>query len=135
MGQKPGSEREFGEPGGYQVDWDQVRSLCAIQCSQDEIAAFLKVSKQTLWRRSHEHFGVPFNEVRKQWANGGKCSLRRKQWKLADTSATMAIFLGKQILGQRDDVNLNYAGQITQEIVHYGDSSPKTWKDEKEELE
>ena len=31
-------------------------------------------------------------------------SLRRIQMKLAETSATMAIFLGKQILGQRENV-------------------------------
>ena len=31
-------------------------------------------------------------------------SLRRIQMKLAETSATMAIFLGKQILDQRENV-------------------------------
>ena len=36
-------------------------------------------------------------------------SLRRKQWNLAETNASMAIFLGKQFLGQTDKVDQNLA--------------------------
>ena len=36
----------------------------------------------------------------------GKISLRRKQWQLAEKSASMAIWLGKQYLGQRDNVDV-----------------------------
>lgn len=45
-----------------------------------------------------------FSEVFRQKREMGKMSLRRKQWKLADTSASMAIFLGKNYLGQTDQV-------------------------------
>ena len=31
-------------------------------------------------------------------------SLRRIQWKLADKNTSMAIFLGKQYLGQKDTI-------------------------------
>ena len=34
--------------------------------------------------------------------NIGKISLRRSQWRLAEKNVTMAIFLGKQYLGQRE---------------------------------
>lgn len=46
---------------------------------------------------------VTFAEKRKT----GKISLRRMQWRLAEKNATMAIFLGKQYLGQRDNVDVN----------------------------
>ena len=36
----------------------------------------------------------------------GKISLRRKQWQLAEKSASMAIWLGKQYLNQRDNVDV-----------------------------
>ena len=48
-------------------------------------------------------FSDTFAEKRKT----GKISLRRMQWRLAEKNATMAIFLGKQYLGQRDNVDVN----------------------------
>ncbi len=44
-------------------------------------------------------------EFREGWERGrgkGKVSLRRAQFKLAETNASMAIFLGKLYLGQRN---------------------------------
>jgi len=123
----PGNSRG---PLPTKVDWEQVRALCAIQCTRDEIASFLGISHDTLQRAALRDHGTHFGELREEYAQGGKCSLRRKQWRLADSNATMAIFLGKQMLGQRDDVRLNYAGTITQEIVHYGEEPPKTWEEE-----
>jgi len=121
-------------PDPVEIDWEQVRGLCAIQCTRDEICSFLRISHDTILRCAKRDFGQTFQELRDEWCQGGKCSLRRKQWKLADKNATMAIFLGKQMLGQRDDIRLNYAGTITQEIVHFGDNQPKTWEDEKDDV-
>lgn len=44
-----------------------------------------------------------FSEVFKQKRGVGKISLRRSQWRLAEKNANMAIFLGKQYLGQKDE--------------------------------
>jgi len=111
-----------------EVDWEQVKKLAAIQCTRDEIASFLGISHDTLQRRSHRDFGVPFKQKLDEWAEGGKCTLRRKQWLLADKNAAMCIFLGKQMLGQRDDIRLNHSGPMVQEIVQYGDNPTGPWK-------
>jgi len=118
-----------GDP--INVDWEQVKKLAAIQCTRDEIASFLGICRETLQRAAKREFGVVFGDLLEEWKEGGKVSLRRKQWLLADKSATMAIFLGKQMLGQRDDIRLNHSGAIVQEIVHFGDGEAKTWEEEK----
>ena len=46
----------------------------------------------------NKRFSTVFREKRV----GGKASLRRMQWKLAETNPSMAIFLGKNLLGQSD---------------------------------
>ena len=49
--------------------------------------------------------GETFDTIRNQKAEGGKVSLRRAQIKLAESgNATMLIWLGKQLLNQRDEV-------------------------------
>lgn len=127
-------ERGKNGPDPIEIDWEHVRGLCSIQCTRDEVASFLRISHDTLERASKREFKKKFVELRNEWSQGGKCSLRRKQWKLADKSATMAIFLGKQMLGQRDDIRLNHSGSILQEIVNFGDNEPKTWKEEQEDF-
>lgn len=129
--------KKRGKPGPdpIQIDWEQVKALCSIQCTRGEVASFLGISHDTLERAAKRDFEKNFVELRDEWSQGGKCSLRRKQWKLADRSATMAIFLGKQMLGQRDDIRLNHSGMILQEIVHFGEKAPKKWEDEKPQQE
>lgn len=43
-----------------------------------------------------------FAEVYKKYSANGKISLRRYQFNLAKTNASMAIWLGKQMLGQKE---------------------------------
>lgn len=47
---------------------------------------------------------ILFLEVYKRFAAKGKASLRRTQFKLAEKNPSMAIFLGKNLLGQTDRV-------------------------------
>ena len=81
-----------------EIDYVTVEKLANIQCTQDEIASFLGISTRTLQR--DEQFMELFNRGREN----GKMSLRRMQWKHAEKSVPMAIWLGKQYLGQRDKV-------------------------------
>ena len=81
-----------------EIDYTTVEKLANIQCTQDEIASFLGISTRTLQR--DEQFMELFNRGREN----GKMSLRRIQWKHAEKSVPMAIWLGKQYLGQRDKV-------------------------------
>lgn len=121
--------------GPLEVNWETVKKLSGIQCTRDEIAAFLEMSDDALQSAAKREFGCVLIEKLREWRGGGKCSLRRKQWKLADTSASMAIFLGKNYLEQQSDYNLNHTGSFVQEIVHYGDEPPRTYSQEQSTLE
>jgi hypothetical protein len=60
------------------------------------------VTDDTLNRWCKETYGTTFSEVFAQKRVGGQISLRRSQFKLAEKSAAVSIWLGKQYLGQRD---------------------------------
>ena len=83
-----------------EIDYDMVEKLANIQCTQEEIASFLGVSVRTLQRDEE------FCRIYKKGQENGKMSLRRIQYKLAEKNTAMAIFLGKQYLGQRDNVEV-----------------------------
>jgi len=116
------------------VDWAVVKKLCAIQCTLQEIADFLEVSHDVIYEACYEIYGDKPSEVFKQWRNGGRCSMRRKQWRLADTSASMAIWLGKQYLEQKDNVE-NNNNSTTYNIVQYGEQPLKPWQKEEKSPE
>jgi len=85
------------------IDWEQVNSLCEIQCTGEEIAAVLGVHYNTLDSACKREFKQGFCEYIKKESYGGKSSLRRLQWKNAEKgSVPMQIWLGKQYLGQSD---------------------------------
>lgn len=84
------------------INQKQFESLCAIQCTEEEILAVLDIGKNTLIRWCKETYGVDFGTIFKEKRQNGKASLRRNQFKLAETNPTMAIWLGKQYLGQKD---------------------------------
>ena len=85
-----------------EIDQRQFENLCAIQCTQEEIAGVFDCSPDTIDRWVKRTYHASFAEVYKIKSAKGKMSLRRTQFKLAEKSAAMAIFLGKQYLGQRD---------------------------------
>jgi hypothetical protein len=49
------------------------------------------------------------SETYKRFSDDGACSLRRFQYQLASKNAAMAIWLGKQRLGQKEDPNSAHA--------------------------
>lgn len=81
----------------------QFEGLCRIQCTEEEICGVLSCDEATLNRWCKETYGVGFAQIYKEKRQGGKASLRRQQFKIAETNATMAIWLGKQYLGQTDE--------------------------------
>lgn len=80
------------------IDYVTVEKLASIQCTQEEISTFLGISVRTLQRDEE------FCRIYKKGMENGKMSLRRIQFKLAEKNSAMAIFLGKQYLGQKDIV-------------------------------
>lgn len=79
---------------------DQIVGMASIFCTKAEVAAVLRVSRPTL-----DKFFADNPEALSAYEDGfgtGQMSLKRKQFKLADKNAAMAIFLGKNYLGQAD---------------------------------
>lgn len=89
-----------------EIDPKQFENLCGLQCTLEEICGWFDVTDKTLDSWCKRTYHASFSEVFKQKRGAGKISLRRSQWRLAEKNATMAIFLGKQFLGQRDSVDV-----------------------------
>lgn len=88
------------------IDYETVEKLASIMCTQEEIASFLDLSVRTLQRDSE------FCRIYKKGLDKARMSLRRKQFAMSDTNPTMAIWLGKQYLGQRDKNETRIDGSI-----------------------
>lgn len=84
----------------------QLVAMIEIQCTEEEICSVLGMSDTTLNRRIKERKieGVNnFEDLYKKHSGIGRESLRRMQWASAkEGSIPMQIWLGKQMLGQRD---------------------------------
>lgn len=90
------------------IDPEQVRLLAGVGCPVEEIAFHLGCDKRTLERR--------FAALIEKGRADIRSSLRRKQVELAmKGDRTMLVWLGKQLLGQRDnmDSNVGINGTIT----------------------
>lgn len=88
-----------------QIDETQFEKLCALLCTEEEIASYFNCSVDTIEKFCKRTYSVSFAEIYKQKSNNGKIALRRYQMQLAQKYPAMAIFLGKQYLGQRDIVD------------------------------
>lgn len=95
-----------GKPGKprIEIDQEQFEKLCTIQCTLEEIADWFRCSEDTIENWCKRTYQERFKEVTEKFRSKGKASLRRMQFKLAERNASMAIFLGKQYLGQKDYV-------------------------------
>lgn len=85
-----------------EIDEDNFKKLCGLQCTLDEISSFFDCSPDTIERWCKRELKTLFAEAFKKFSASGKISLRRWQFRMAETNCTMAIWLGKQYLGQTD---------------------------------
>ena len=84
------------------INLGELEKLAAMQCTDEEIAAWFGVSTRTIERRRKSRV---FAEIIERGKAKGRISLRRAQLKmLEDGNSTMGVWLGKQYLGQRDEV-------------------------------
>jgi hypothetical protein len=104
---KDPTKSHMGRPR-KEIDWKLFEDLCSLQCTQSEMASVLKVNQDTLRDKARKMYKEQdFSEIYKRYSESGKCSLRRYQFAQAKKNATMAIWLGKQWLGQKDAESLN----------------------------
>ena len=92
-------------------------------CTLDEVAGVLQVTADGLeaFFRREPHARTLFKNSRME----GKVSLRRIQYSLAPKSAAMAIFLGKNELGQSDRQDIQHSGgmDVVVRVTKYEDPS------------
>jgi len=105
-----------------EIDKEQFEKLCAIQCTLKEIACWFKCSEDTIenWCKAtyQDEDGKPmgFSDAFKVYSVDGKISLRRFQFRQAEKSYAMAIWLGKQWLGQRDNMDMSVESRQSQDV-------------------
>ena len=94
------------------IDKAQFEKLCGLQCTEEEICTFFDVTDKTLTRWCKETYKKSFSEIYREKRGIGKISLRRAQFKLAEKNATMAIWLGKQYLDQKERIEATMSHEI-----------------------
>ena|SRR5688572_15692705 len=97
----------MGQRGVWsEINQTELEKLAALQCTDEEIASWFGVTTRTIERRRQRN--PKFAATLDRGKNKGKISLRRQQMKLVEEgSAAMAIFLGKNYLGQSDSFAQN----------------------------
>ena len=93
------------------VDTNIIENMALIHCTNKEIAQVLDISIDTLQRN--------FPDFLQKGKAKGKAKLRRLQWQRAEEgNPTMLIWLGKQILDQKE------------QPIATENTQPLPWKDE-----
>jgi len=119
-------KRPVGRPK-IEINLEELERLSALNCTMPELAAYFRVPLRTLEDRytNDPDIRATINRGREV----GKLSVRRKQMQIMNdmNSATMAIWLGKQLLGQRDkhdvitedrgETALNEAFSVIEDLV------------------
>ena len=86
------------------INQQEFEKLCALQCTEEEICSWFETTDKTLTDWCKRTYGKSFSEIFRLKRGRGKISLTRTQFHLAEKSPAMAIWLGKQYLGQKDEI-------------------------------
>lgn len=91
------------------IDLEQLAVLAGMQCTYEEIAAVFRLKKRAFINRVNADPALK-TAIEDGWAHG-RASIRRQQFSLlAAGNATMAVWLGKNYLGQRDNLDTKLTG-------------------------
>jgi hypothetical protein len=92
--------RRRGRPAVH-IDLTEVEKLASIQATDEEIADFFDVTRRTLTRKKQQ---PEFRRALERGKAKGRIALRRRLFQLAQAgNVAAAIFLGKNLLGYRDN--------------------------------
>ncbi len=95
-----GGTRKGAGRKAAQIDLIELEKLCTLHCSDEEIASWFGVSVRTLQNRRKQ---PAFAEVMRRGKARCCITVRRAQMRLLEAgNATIAVWLGKSLLGQRD---------------------------------
>ena len=123
-------------------DRKQFIDLVALGCNQEEICWFFRdetgkvANIDTLSRWCKREFGVNFQEYSKQNSLMAlKIQLRRNQFEMSKHSVPMAIWLGKQYLGQKDQQEITTAGTVDETVKEMDEYFKRKKADSKSVME
>lgn len=118
-----------------ELNWDIIEALCAVDTTLDYIAEVqcrkwgedankktIKAAREVIERRIRQVWGETFTEYKYKRLEDRRINLRRKQYDMAmGGNVVMLIWLGKQMLGQKQDVETPTAAkqEFTVEQVTY----------------
>ena len=94
---------------------------CAsMMMSCSDIAYVMRISPATLDKRCSEEYGVGAKEASAMFASNGRMRILEAQFRHAD-NPVMAIWLGKQYLGQKD----RQESEVSESITIVNDVKPE----------
>jgi hypothetical protein len=103
-----GGARPNSGPKPKPLDLEEVEKMAYFQATDEEIAYRFDLERSTITRRRQSD--PEFAEIVERGKATGRISLRRQQFKLfMEGNATMGVWLGKNVLGQRDQ----FDGRLT----------------------
>jgi hypothetical protein len=108
-------------------DWAEMDQLAGLRCTTVELAAWFSLSVDSLERKIKERHNMTFADYLTEKAAIGKASLRRVQMANAmGGNATMQIWLGKQLLDQKDKQEMSTPAGEPFQVEHSGQVEHKT---------
>ena len=91
-----------------QIDLTELEKLSSLQCTDQELADWFGVSTRTIENRRKR---PDFAQAMQRGRSKGRISVRRAQMKMLESgSGSMGVWLGKQLLGQRDTITNEHVG-------------------------
>ena len=96
------------------IDLDKLDKLIGIFCTGEECASVLEIDYDTLNAILKREKGLGFSEYYKIKSGVGRASLRRRQFQMAEKNPALAIWLGKQYLGQVDRQEVDQTHRFAQ---------------------
>ena len=116
MGERGPQPGEGGAPRKV-IDLDVARRAASLGCTSDEIATLLGIGRATFYNHLKED--TELKDALDEGRDQGRITLRRLQWQQAQIGkVTMQIWLGKQLLGQRDKHEVEQTGVQTIQMQH-----------------
>jgi hypothetical protein len=112
---KPSKKTVTGRPRGKMgrsvvaIDWKAVDHYLNAGCSGIQISCHLGIHFRTLYERCHGDHGIPWDEYLHNKKSQGHLMVLYKQFsKAVSGDNSMLIWVGKQQLGQRDEMKTTH---------------------------
>jgi hypothetical protein len=103
-----GGKRDGAGRKSARIDLAELEKLCALQCTDEDLAAFFGVKVRTIERRRQK---PAFAAAMESGRAKGRLSVRRSLFTQANNGNTAAsIFLAKNLLGYRDVRSNQHSG-------------------------